>query len=268
MITNLENIDYLAEVIVSHLLTNKKVSDSNLFVHYLGIFKRFFSRDIEKIDQNTNGEGIKEWNVFVHREGLYDILPEGLFHKSTTKYFKDLKETIDEFRIHKEEEKSSRQFFMPLEQEYFKHYVHKEIFEQNFYHSLETIQEFIDFFNLNHLELNIYQKASLFFIMPHIPKISGNIGLTETCFRIILQEHVKVEVIYKPKETFFDAEPASLESEILGYNSILGNSYVDYGPKILLEIGPLEDSTMLLSYLFGSKRKVVAKLVELFIQVK
>jgi hypothetical protein len=266
MIENQENIDYLAEIVVSHLLANKKINDSDIYVHFLGVFRRYFLKEVERINVHTNEEGDKEWNIFVHREGLYDILPEGFFHMNTAKYFKDIKETKEEFRIHREEEKNSRLFFKPFEQEFFKYYVHKEIFEQNFYYSPETVEEFIDFFDLDQLELNMYQKASLFFILPHIPKIAGNIGLTETCFRIVLQEPIRIATVYKPLDLKSDTFYSILGSNSLGYNSLTGDSCIDYNPRLIVEIGPLSDSNALLSYLFGIKRRAIQKLTELFIQ--
>ncbi len=266
MINKQENIDFLAEVVVSHLVANKKIDESNVYVHLLGVFRRFFSKEIEKIEVRKNDSGDKEWNIFLHREGFYDLLPEGFFHGSTKKYFKDRKETFEEFRMHREEEKRARLFFSPLEQEFFKYHVYKEIFEQNFFYSPETIQEFIDFFDLNKLELNMYQKASLFFILPHIPRISGNVSLIETCFRIILQEEVRIETAYQPSVQKYDGYYSILGRNTLGYNTLLGNSYIDHNPSLVVHIGPLADSNSLMSYLFGIKRSVIIRLTELFIQ--
>jgi type VI secretion system protein ImpH len=266
MIKIQENIDYLAEVVVSHLVANKKISESNVYVHLTGVFRRFFSKEIERIDVHRNDEGNQEWNVFLQREGLYDMLPEGFFHSNTQKYFKERKETINEFRIHKEEERRARLFFMPLEQEFFRYNIYREIFEQNFFYSPETIQEFIDFFDLNHLDLNLYQKASLFFILPHIPKITGNLSLIETCFSIILQEKVVIETVYRPSLLTYDNISSALGSNTLAYNSLLGDSVIDNNPGLIIEIGPLADSNSLLSYLSGIKRKVILRLTELFIQ--
>jgi hypothetical protein len=265
MIKTNENIDYLAEIVASHIMSNKKIKDSDIYVHFLGIFKRYFLKEVEKIDIQNNEDG-KECNVFVNKEGLYDILPEGFFHSSSAKYFKDIKETIEEFKIHKEEEKNGRRFFLPLEQEFFKYFVHKEIFEQNFFYAPETVEEFIDFFDLDKLELNIYQKASLFFILPHISKIAGNISLTETCFMIILQEPIKIEKIYTPLVIKTDMHFSALGKPLLGYNSLIGDSYIDYNPGIMIKIGPLINSNALMSFLCGTKRRVLIRLMDLFMQ--
>lgn len=266
MINKQENIDFLAEVIVSHLVANKKIDESNVIVHLSGIFRRFFTKEIEKIEVRKNDSGESNWHIFLQREGFYDLLPEGFFHSGAKKYFKDRRETLEEFRKHKDEEQKARLFFMPLEQEFFKYFVYKEIFEQNFFYSPETIQEFIDFFDLNKLELSMYQKASLFFILPHIPKISGNISLVETCFRIILQEEVEISTVYYPAVLTYSNNFSTLGNNTLGYNTLLGTSYTDHNPQIVIQIGPLADSNSLVSYLFGIKQRVIKRLLELFMQ--
>lgn len=261
-----KNIDFLAEVIASHLVANKMIDDSDIYVHLLGVFKRFFSRDIEKIDIRKNEAGENEWNLFLHREGFYDLLPEGFFHTQSRKYFKDRRETLEEFRLHRIEEKNARNFFMPLEQEFFKHLIHKEIFEQNFYFAPETIQEFIDFFNLSHVNLNMYQKASLFFILPYTSLISGNLSLTETCFEIILQETVRIKILHNSSIKAGNLNIPRLGRNTLGKDSLLGSDFLDFSPQLLIEIGPLSDSELLLDYLSGMNRKLIDWLTGLFVQ--
>jgi len=266
LIKNKENIDFLAEVIASHLITNEKIDDSNIYVHMLGVFQRFFSKDIEKIDVHRNASGERDWNLFLNREGFYDLLPEGFFHLHTSKYFKDRHDAVVEFRMNRQEEKSARQFFMPLEQEFFKHRIHKEIFEQNFYFAPETIEEFVDFYHLNALDLNMYQKASLFFIMPYASIIAGNLKLTETCFEIILQEKVQIKTLFSSRVSNYPGKMPGLGNVELGIDSALGLDVIDGNPQLLIEIGPLAESDSLLNFLFGLNRKLVDWLIALFIQ--
>lgn len=266
MIERDRNIDYLAELVASQLIANHVITETDVYFHCLGVFKRFFSKDVEKIIERNNENGIKEIDVFVHREGIYDLLPEGFFHNPSQKYFKDRRETIQELRRHKKEERSARQFFMPLEQEFFRHLVNKELFEQNFFYAPETIGEFIDFFELDHLDLNMYQQASLFFIVPHIPKIAGNLGLTETCFEIILQEQVRFKIEPVPKSIEPEHFIPILSTSILGYNAMCSNVCQDNNPEIRIEIGPLRNSDSLMNYLNGAQQDIIKRLIDLFIQ--
>lgn len=266
LINNVENIDYLAEVIVSHLLAGQKSGKTDVTFRLEGIFRRFFSKDVEKVTRHLNTTDEVEWEVFLHREGFYDILPEGFFHANSGKYFKEYHETIAEFRKHKEEEKNARRFFLPLEQEFYRYHLQKEMFEQEFYFAPETIREFVDFYDLDTLGLNMYQKAALFFIMPYISYITGNFKLIRTCFEIILQEQVQIITSPQNQGYIYEDEIPKLGSMALGLDSPLGNIIVDNNPKLVIEIGPLRSSESLVDFLFGTNRKLVGWLTDLFIQ--
>jgi hypothetical protein len=266
MIINNKNIDYLAELVVSHLMTSRGIDDSGIFIHLIGVFHRFFSFDIEKVRRHRNEAGEEEWHLFLNREGLYDLLPEGFFHGHSGKLYKDRAETKAEFRMHRKEERNARQFFMPLEQEFFNCRLQKEIFEQNYFYAPETIQEFIDFFDFGHLPLSLYQKAVLFFLLPHLSLIAGNLPLTETCFEIILQEKVNFSTIQCPPAGIEENHIPSLNASCLGVNSLLGNICVDHNPQLQIKIGPLRDSDTLLQFLKGDQLELIDRLAELFIQ--
>jgi hypothetical protein len=261
---NRENIDYLAEVVISQLFSGNK-APSGVSIRLLGIFRRFFSHDVEKIVSRANSRKEQEWEVFLHREGLYDILPEGFFHSGSRKYFKDHNETVSEFSLHKSQEKNARLFFMPLEQEFYKHLINKENFEQDFYFSPENIREFVVFFNLDEYGLNQYQKASLFFIMPHISSIAGNLKLTETCLEIILQEKIAIKQ-ENNHSILFTGSALPVGQIRLGLDSSLGDTVIDSNPQITVEIGPLSDSNDLMDFVAGEKRRLAEWLTGLFFQ--
>jgi predicted component of type VI protein secretion system len=112
----------------------------------------------------------------------------------------------------------------------------------------------------------MYQKASLFFIMPYASIIAGNINLTETCFEIILQEKVQIKKKFASVvKTYLDKTP-DLGTVTLGLDSSLGHDIIDGNPQLLIEIGPLFESDSLLNFLFGLNRKLVDWLIALFIQ--
>jgi hypothetical protein len=155
---------------------------------------------------------------------------------------------------------------MPLEQEFYKHHIQKEIFEREFYSAPETIREFVDFYNLNELGLNMFQKATLFFIMPYISIISGNLQLTETCFEIILQEKVQIRMLYLPVIKNYPNRLQGVGDITLGINSSLGQDVIDGNSQLVIEIGPLLESDSLLSHLYGLNRRLIDWLISLFIQ--
>ena len=266
MFTKQDNIDYLAELVVSNLMTNKGIADKHIFVHLLGTFNRFFSNDIENSEVHKTEANDPEFHFYLNREGLYDFLPEGFFHSHSHKYYKNRIETKNEFRQHRIEEQNARRFFMPLEQEFFSYLLQKENFEQDFFYEPETIREFIDFFDLDRLILNMYQKASLFFLLPHIPKIAGNLALTETCFEIILQEKVRFKTDYNSYALIPENELVPVHKNKLGVNTFLGNKCIDLNPRLTIAVGPLQQSDSLIRFLNGSEYQLMNRLAELFIE--
>lgn len=263
---NDSNIDYLAEVIISHMIRNENITEKDVIVHLKGVFERYFSKEVANIRKRHDKEGKPLWDIFINREGMYDILPEGFFHSGSGTFFKDKNETLKDLKRHKLEEKKARIFFLPFEQEFFKMRINKEQFEQDFFYSPEAVEEFVVFFNLDNLNLNSYQKSSLFFIFPYIPHIIGNLKLTQTCFEIILQEKVKIAFSGNSKELPSDLLPCGLNQTILAKDSILGDLYTSTDPVIKITIGPLQDCKNLNEFLAGNKRNMLNRLTELFIQ--
>ncbi len=263
---NDRNIDYLAEVIISHMIRNENIAEKDVIVHLKGVFKRFFSKEVENIRKRHDKEGKPLWDIFINREGMYDILPEGFFHSGSRIFFKDKNETLKDLKRHKSEEKNARAFFLPFEQEFFQMSINKEQFEQDFFYSPEAVEEFVAFFNLDDLNLNSYQKSSLFFILPYIPRIIGNLKLTQTCFEIILQENVEITFSGNSKQLPSDLLPCGLNQTILADDSILGDLYTSTDPVIKITIGPLQECKNLNEFLAGKKLNILNRLTELFIQ--
>jgi hypothetical protein len=261
-----DNIDFLAEVVANNLMETEKLDDEHVFAHLLGSFQRFFTREVNRIEKRTSLSGEKEGHIFLHREGLYDLLPEGLFHGNTSTHFKDREATLKEFRIHREEEESARLFFMPLEQEFFRYRVGIEAFERSFHASPETIREFIRFFDLEEMDLDMHQQASLFYILPHVSRIAGHIFLAEICFSIILQEAVSISRLRNPPAIQLDTEGCRLNKGYLGYDSLLGDTAPDDSLNLKIEIGPLAERESLSSFLFGRKKVLVSKLCDLLLK--
>ncbi|MGB1309498.1 MAG: hypothetical protein ACPG6B_11345, partial [Oceanihabitans sp.] len=107
LITVYQNLK--AEVIIAELQKNSNLTNKDVVVHHKSAFKRSHRRDILDI-------GLIEDNklhVNLSRNGLYDQLPEGLFH---TKDTKNTSITYTELRkTYKKEEQDARHFFLPLE---------------------------------------------------------------------------------------------------------------------------------------------------------
>ncbi len=127
--------DIKAEVVVASLY-EKGILAEQILIRNQGVFKRSFRKDIMDCE-------IKEINSFeevleigVSRDGLYDLLPEGLFHQSERGSNQSVQRMVEEHKRFKSEEMIARKYFQPFENEFFKQKVQVEQNEKNFYYRI------------------------------------------------------------------------------------------------------------------------------------
>lgn len=113
-----DKLDYLTEIFVADLIKAGFEYD-DIDVKPQSLFKRGYKKDIEKV--STDGERL----IFeISRNGLYDTLPESLFHEEVSyeeiARNKDNKRWVEKRRKkHDIEEEQARIFFFPLKRNSF-----------------------------------------------------------------------------------------------------------------------------------------------------
>ena len=242
--TDLENIysalcsvfdNLKAETLLAEIEDNSEGSFDDFIITNKGTFNRAYRRDIVDIDEVLHEDKI---TIGLSRNGLYDILPEGLFH---TPHVSKTGETYTSRRkIDKQEEQEARLFFAPLESEFF--YQRLQI-EKNEKVLLSNFYNLKDDFLINFwkLENNIPDSFlhQLIKLLPHAHKIAGDLALTRLCLEKILGETVtfsrknlrKIYAYHKPTDT---------DDFQLGVNSVLeGEDYTILQPKLEITVGPV-----------------------------
>ena len=73
--------DIKAEVLMADLI-QEGFAESDFIVFFDSLFKRKYSSDILKAEKVFINDYQELLGIFVARDGLYDLLPEGLFHAS------------------------------------------------------------------------------------------------------------------------------------------------------------------------------------------
>jgi len=253
-----------AEIFVAEILEKSSLDFSDIDIHNISTFSRSYRRDIVNFGIDTTLKDKDKLKLSLARNGLYDALPEGLFHnkqKSTGKQYKEISQR------NKKEEKAARKFFTPLENEFF---TQKVKVEQN---KRELINKFadlrnsflVDFWGLDKdcpEELNL----KMLKVLPFAYKISGKISSIEVCLAHILGE--KVSIIHKFKSIKNTREVNTIEDLRLGVDFTLNNqeSMIQY-PVYEIEIGPLSNEEAN-SYLpEGGKMKFINNFSEYFVPV-
>jgi type VI secretion system protein ImpH len=252
-------VDIRAEVILADLL-EYGLNPDDLVMYSLGLSKRTFHRDIESIELlKAIGDRTAKLNVSLNREGIYDALPEGLFHQpSNRKPNKSKEETLQEIKVQKGKEKAARKFFLPLEQEFFRQRILLETEERALLSNDEnTAQDdiFVDFWQIPKV-FDERQTVNLSYLLPIAHKIAGNDEQTALCFSCILGN----EVTLKEADplTFSEKElPESRLNEVaLGADFVIGNTYQELSPATEIVIENLT-KIQLLDYLPEGKKTMM-----------
>ena len=107
--------DFKAEVIAAELIENNVPAEQVMIV-LLGSMKRSYRKDVDAVTDEVSDYNNKEYtHITTHKEGIYDMLPEGLFHSPTLpKSVTTQKEIIESIKKHRVEERNARRFFFTL----------------------------------------------------------------------------------------------------------------------------------------------------------
>ncbi len=214
-----------AEAFCTELLNNGILFE-HITYEAIGSFKRSYRPDIDAVTSSDLHDTV---NVKVNRDGIYDKLPEGLFHQPKgTSRTRSVTDMVEESRRYRQEEKQARKFFQSLEQEFFYHSVMIEqeeryVVSEMLKGSLDQI--FSDFWDIkNHVPEE--HRNTLEQIMPWLYRIKGNRHLTARALELVLCKPVSVSERFEIKE-FETEESGELESMALGVNSVSGKGFWD-----------------------------------------
>ena len=226
---------------MSEILESSEAELSDFTIHNSSNFKRPFRRDI--LDHKNSLSSINDYtlNLNLTRNGIYDSLPEGVFHDSSSAAFKGLSYQKKREK-QKNEEKEARKFFQPIENEIFNQYVAIEKTERKLINRFSDIQNkfLLDFWKIDpSLPSEFVMK--LIKLLPYVHKISGNLELTALCLQNIIGE--KVEMI---KTTVSYSHTAKAEtSHQLGVNMVLEvEESTILCPAVKVHIGPVKSTSI------------------------
>jgi type VI secretion system protein ImpH len=110
------NNDFKAEVIAAEMVEHGLNAD-RILILLSGGSKRTYRSDVTSVEDEFSDYDHKEYTIVkTSREGIYDMLPEGLFHQPTPhKNAKTEKEIIKSIKQRRQEETNARKFFLPFE---------------------------------------------------------------------------------------------------------------------------------------------------------
>lgn len=234
--------DFKAEAVAVNLLKYHKAV-SNIFLERIGINDRAYLKDIKSISSQYLGFDEEVLNIKTYREGIYDYLPEGLFHPpSLNASRKNVESVVNEIRKQKRVEDDARKFFRPFELEIFFTEIGALLKEYDFDLASDTDSLLTVLSELWPMVKMLDKKSAYIFIhiLPFFHQIRGDKKWFERCMTSFLQ--VPVEITFTPN--IIDRIEENDDSMLLG-NSRLGITYIPSGKHMdgernwIVNIGPI-----------------------------
>lgn len=251
---NVLDTDYKAEVI-AYYIWKKQVEIDGVLLKRLGSNNRSFHKDLKQIKEEFTDANEKVISVESYREGLYDYLPEGIFHPPSLRHSQhNIVEVVEQIRHEKRVEQKQRAFFQPFELEVY--FCQLKAFE---------LTDSFDGMNLrNHfvvmleelwplLKLLDDRNATVFaYLLPHFHAARGKRIWIEQCLTALLQVPVQISFTSSHIEVFDALSTRITLGDIqLGLTTVLADAYCDGGLNWKIEFGPIPYEELHL-YLEGS----------------
>ncbi|MEO6818713.1 MAG: hypothetical protein ABI266_09310 [Ginsengibacter sp.] len=240
--------DFKAEVIAAEIVENGVSAEEIIFI-LLGSLKRSFSKDVDEISEEISDHNNKAYtHITVHKEGIYDMLPQGLFHSpSLPKSATTQKEIINSIKKHRVEEINARRFFLPFEAAI----NHLRIQMAQYESRLDKGAEHDELLNIfkDHWEIFKYldtNQSNIFLqVLPLIHNIRDDRLTAVTIFELIFSIPVKISC--QRQAPLRTASPlfSCLSNSYLGINLTTGNE-IYYGgeDEIIITIGPITNDQL------------------------
>ncbi|MEO8088297.1 MAG: type VI secretion system baseplate subunit TssG, partial [Bacteroidota bacterium] len=217
-------------------------------------------------------EGKQAVFVRTSREGIYDMLPQLLFHHRPAKdsnAFKNVRSMVDEYKARVEEEKEARNFFMVYEIEFYRQRVANAMQERNLAEAVSysmSDSQIVEYWKLPSFFSN-RQKGILFYLLPLFHKIRGSVDYMREVYSLILQIKVDISRSNNLPLLKFDNDKLRLGKITLSLDSVIGDSFHYSFPSFVITIQQLEQEYFY-DFLPGERNwKIIEKLNDYFVPV-
>ena len=273
--------DLRLEVILAELLAQGYEFDDFL-IRPVGLFARRYRRDLGTVrdeDFERSGRPVVRTVLELHREGLYDALPQQVFHQpgtDSTDAPPGPRAMVEDIRQQRRKEKATRLFFLPFEQEFFHFRVLIEQEERRYFTNLSARwynEALARFWNVADSSLPPGPLTNLLYLLPLAHGIVGDLPRTRQCFESVLGQAVQLRVVAPLCHPVVASAPgagpaaggSTLGNLALGRDRVLGGDYQETLPA--LEISLLGLSVAQLEAYLSSEwpARALALLCEYFV---
>jgi hypothetical protein len=272
--------DLRLEVILAELLAYGYEFDDFL-IRPMGLFARRYRRDLGTVSDEPFERGnrpVVRTVLELHREGLYDALPQQVFHQpgtTTNEPGAGVRAMVEDIRLQRRKEKATRLFFLPFEQEFFRLRVRIEQEERRYFTNLSARwynEALARFWGIADCGLPPEPLTNLLYLLPLAHSTTGDLARTQLYFESVLGRPVQLRTIAPQRHELPimpSPQPATgggaLGNLALGRDLVLGGDYQETIPALEISIHDLSVAD-LEAYLADEwPAKALALLCEYFI---
>jgi Type VI secretion, TssG len=254
-----ENLnDIKCEALLNHALGSGLRKDDFVVLNN-GHFFREYRPDVYGVEMLEDTWMRQALQLRLSRNGLYDLLPEGIFHQPLLNRNNVISaaEMAAASKADRHKENTTRKFFQPVENGLFMQRLEIEQVEERMLTAIEDgmlTDYFFEFWGLP-ATLNHESAMLIIFLLPYAHIIAGNVPLMQQCLGVLLNEKVKIE-IKDPAETLAQQAGRGLGGMQLGNDMVCGNSFFEDYTCLQYNIGALQNSTPA-SYVPGGANDVL-----------
>ncbi|MBS1777581.1 MAG: hypothetical protein JSS64_15045 [Bacteroidetes bacterium] len=244
MMSKTDSFDLRAEIIAAELIENG-ADPKRVLIKADGASYRSKRLDVTNQQEQEDEALIVSEYLVLHtsRDGLYDSLPQGLFHQAAPPKNANEYEVLDYFKQHRKEEKNARKFFLPFEtaiNEFSISIAHAELTAQIQNKRSPLAQRLQVYWNIFGL-LNDKQAKYLIELLPIFYKLRNNEKATEEIMTLLLEVPVKLSLSNNIQNTeLISTSSANQFGQTLGADFILGDTlFASDEVEIVLTLGPI-----------------------------
>lgn len=250
--------DFKAVTLAAEIIEQGQTGIDQVIILPVGAQQRAYAKEIAGVSTYESRYRNREMlAISINREGLYDMLPEGLFHQPPASSVMITEEAmIRDIAIRREEEKQARAFFAPFEAELYHIRTIVELYESRLDKKSEY-DELVDIFLKEWKEFKCFtnqQMVILMYVLPVIHEQRNNLPFISNVLSIMFKTDINLEYHLSASKEMAAAAAqfeTKLGSGVLGVNFIAG-TVDEPEEELMLTIGPLSAAEML-SFLPGTR---------------
>ncbi|MEX6688136.1 type VI secretion system baseplate subunit TssG [Danxiaibacter flavus] len=261
--SNFDN-DFKAEVIAAEMVEHGTPAD-RILILMAGALKRSFRKDVDGVEEEISEYDHKEYTLLrTPREGIYDMLPEGLFHEhAAPRSLRSEKDVIKMMKQRRAEELNARKFFLPFEATI----NHLRMLMAMYENKLDKRSHYTELLDIFKDQWEIFQyldsrQSNIFLhLIPILHDVRDMHDSIEEILQTIFELPVEIQLCQRLPE--HPAEPIlSLMGESrLGIDLTTGSRVYDEGiDEIIVTIGPVS-SEMRHQFMDGRRNEKILELL-------